>query len=133
MYVVYESPLVMVSDYPEAYEGQPGVEFIEKVPVVWDETRALAGRPGTHIILARRKGETWYVGAMTNGDARDIPVELGFLGVGDYEAQIFADGPDAATDGTSLAVEKKRVMAGDSLALRLAPGGGAAIILTPLR
>ncbi len=133
MYVVYESPLVMVSDYPEAYEGQEGVEFIEKVPVVWDETRGLSGRPGTHVVLARRKGETWYVGAMTNWDGRDIPLELGFLGVGEYEAQIFADGPEAAADGTSLKVEKKRVMAGDLIDLRLAPGGGAAVILTPVR
>lgn len=133
MYVVYESPLVMVSDYPEAYEGQPGVEFIEKVPCVWDETRVLSGRPAEHIVVARRNGETWYVGAMTNWEARDAGLELGFLGVGDYEARVFADGPDAATDGTSLVVETKRVMAGDRLDLRLAPGGGAAVILTPLR
>jgi len=133
MYVVYESPLVMVSDFPEAYEGQPGVEFIEKVPVVWDETRVLAGRPAEHIVVARRKGEAWYVGAMTNWEARNVPLELGFLGVGEYEAQIFADGPDAASVATSLAVETKRVMAGDRLDLRLAPGGGAAVIFAPVR
>jgi alpha-glucosidase len=133
MYVVYESPLVMVSDYPEAYEGQPGMEFIEKVPTVWDETRVLAGKPADMIVLARRKGESWYVGAMTDWEAREIALELAFLGVGEYEAQVFADGPDAATEATSLAVEKKRVMAGDKLDLRLAPGGGAAVILSPIR
>jgi alpha-glucosidase len=133
MYVVYESPLVMVSDYPEAYEGQPGLEFIEKVPTVWDETQVLSGRPGDFIAMARRKGEAWYIGAMTDWEPREIPVKLGFLGVGEYEAQVFADGPDAATEGTSLAVEMKRVMAGDVLGLRLAPGGGAAVILTPKR
>jgi alpha-glucosidase len=133
MYVVYESPLVMVSDYPEAYEGQAGMEFIEKVPTVWDETRALAGAPGKMIAVARRKGDTWYVGAMTDWEAREVPVELGFLGAGEYEARVFADGPDAATEGTSLTVEAKRVMAGDTLALRLAPGGGAAVILSPIR
>ena len=133
MYVVYESPLVMVSDYPEAYEGRPGLEFIEKVPTVWDETRVLAGEPGRHIVVARRSGEVWYVGAMTNWDARNVPLELGFLGVGEYEAHVFADGPEADTDGTSLAVEKRRVMAGDGLDLRLAPGGGASVIFTPVR
>ncbi len=133
MYVVYESPLVMVSDYPEAYEGQPGLAFIERVPTVWDETRVLAGRPASHIAVARRKGETWYVGAMTNWEARDVPIELGFLGVGEYEATVFADGPAAAEDGTSLAVETKTVTAGDRLGLRLAPGGGAAVILSPIR
>jgi alpha-glucosidase len=69
MYVVYESPLVMVSDYPEAYEGQPGIEFIEKVPTVWDETRVLAGAPAKHIVIARRNGTSWYIGAMTNWEA----------------------------------------------------------------
>ena len=83
--------------------------------------------------MARRKGDTWYVGAMTDWESREVPVELGFLGAGEYEAHVFADGPDAATDATSLAVEKKRVMAGDTLTLRLAPGGGAAVILSPIR
>jgi alpha-glucosidase len=133
MYVVYESPLVMVSDYPEAYEGQPGMEFIEKVPTTWDETKVLAGAPAKMIAVARRTGDSWYLGAMTGWEAREVPLELGFLGVGEYEALVFADGAEAATEATSLAVEKKRVMAGDKLSLRLAPGGGAAIILTPVR
>jgi alpha-glucosidase len=133
MYVVYESPLVMVSDYPEAYEGQAGLEFIEKVPTVWDETKVLAGKPGEMIVMARRKGEIWYLGAMTSWTAREVAAGLDFLGVGEYEALVFADGPDAATEGTSLAVGTKKVMAGDTLDLRLAPGGGAAVILTPKR
>ncbi len=88
MYVVYESPLVMVSDYPEAYEGQAGLEFIEKVPTVWDETRVVGGVPAEFVAMARRSGDSWYVGAMTNWDARDIEVPLGFLGAGRrYEAQ----------------------------------------------
>jgi alpha-glucosidase len=133
MYVVYESPLVMVSDYPEAYEGQPGMEFIEKVPTVWDDTRVLGGEPAKWIAVARRKGESWYIGAMTNWDARDIALPLDFLGAGEYEALLFADGLDADKNATSLAIEKKRVTAGDKLALHLAPGGGAATILTPVR
>ena len=131
MYVVYESPLVMVSDYPEAYEGQPGLEFIEQVPTVWDDTKVLAGEPGKYVAIARRKGDSWYVGAMTNWEARDLEVPLDFLGEGDYQATIFADGPNAATDGTSLDISKKTVKAGDRLLLRLAPGGGAAIGVGP--
>jgi len=134
MYVVYESPLVMVSDYPEAYEGQPGLEFIERVPTVWDETRVIAGEPGNYIMIARRKGEAWFIGAMASEwEPRELAFDLDFLGVGEYDAVVFADGPDAATDGTSLAVEKKRVMAGDRMTLRLAPGGGAAAILVSAR
>jgi alpha-glucosidase len=133
MYVVYESPLVMVSDYPEAYAGQPGLEFIEKVPVVWDDTKVIGGEPAKFAAIARKSGDSWYVGAMTNWDGRDIDIPLAFLGAGAaaYEAQIFADGPAAETDGTSLTVSGKRVSAADKLTLHLAPGGGAAIILTP--
>jgi alpha-glucosidase len=133
MYVVYESPLVMVSDYPEAYEGQPGLEFIEKVPSVWDDTRVLAGRPAEHVVLARRSGENWYLGAMTNWDTRDLEIPLDFLGSGEYEAEVFADGPDADKAATSLNIVRKRVTATDKLAVHLAPGGGAAVILTPVR
>jgi alpha-glucosidase len=129
MYVVYESPLVMVSDYPEAYEGQPGMEFIEKVPTVWDDTKVLGGEPGKWIAVARRKGESWYVGAMTNWDARTLELPLDFLAAGDHEAQIFADGADAATIATSLTIEKKSVTAGGKLAVQLAPGGGYASLI----
>lgn len=131
MYVVYESPLVMVSDYPEAYEGQPGLEFIEKVPVVWDDTKVLAGEPAKFVAIARRSGDGWWIGAMTNWDGRDLDLPLDFLGAGEYTATVFADGPAAATEGTSLDIAKRTVRAGDRLTLKLAPGGGAAIILKP--
>jgi len=131
MYVVYESPLVMLSDYPEAYEGQPGLEFIEKVPVVWDETRVLGGEPGRFIAVARQAGNAWYLGAMTNWDGRELELALDFLGAGEFEAQVFADGPDAERTATNLEITKRKVTAADKLGLRLAPGGGAAVILTP--
>jgi len=133
MYVVYESPLVMVSDYPEAYEGQPGLEFIEKVPTVWDDTKVLGGKPAEHVAIARRHGDGWWIGAMTNWDGRDLDLPLDFLGAGEYEATVFADGADAATVATSLEIAKKTVKAGDRLALKLAPGGGAAVMLMPLK
>jgi alpha-glucosidase len=133
MYVVYESPLVMASDYPEAYEGQPGFEFIEKVPTVWDETRVLAGVPAQYIVLARKKGDSWYLGAMTDWEPRTIELPLTFLGAGSYETTIFIDGPDAATEGTSLKIEKAALGAGGTLTLTLAPGGGAAVIFSPLK
>jgi alpha-glucosidase len=132
-YVVFESPLVMVSDYPEAYEGQPGIEFIEKVPTVWDETKVLNGEPGKFVTIARQKGNAWYLGAMTNWDARDLEIPLEFLGSGEYEAQVFADGPDADRIATSLSVTKKRVRASDKLSIHLAPGGGLGVIITPLK
>ena len=133
MYVVYDAPLVMLADYPEAYEGQPGLEFIEKVPTVWDETKVLNGSPGKSIVMARRKGDVWYLGAMTNWEARDLALPLEFLAPGVYEARIFADGPDADSEGTSLTVETKNFKTGADFAAHLAPGGGLAVILTPAR
>ncbi len=128
MYVVYESPLSMVSDYPEIYDHLPEMEFIDKVPTVWDETRVVNGEPAQYITIARRQGDEWFLGAMTNWDARDLEIPLSFLGQGVFEAQIFADGADADKVPTHVAVSSKNVKAGDTLALHLAPGGGAAVI-----
>ncbi len=130
-FVVFESPLEMVSDHPEAYKNQPGFEFIEKAPTVWDETKVLSGEPAQFIAIARKHGDAWYLGAMTNWDARDLRIPLDFLGQGSYEALIFADGPDADKVATSLSTSKKHVKSGDKLNIHLAPGGGLAVILTP--
>jgi alpha-glucosidase len=83
-----------------------------------------------YIVTARQKGDNWYLGAMTNWDARDLEIPLSFLGSGEYEAQIFSDGADADKVATSASVTKKRVTSGEKLAVHLAPGGGAAIIFT---
>lgn len=132
-YVVFESPLTMVSDYPEAYEGQPGFEFIKNVPTVWDKTKVLSGEPPQFITMARQKDNAWYVGAMTNWDPRDLEIPLSFLGSGEFDAQIFADGADADKVATSLSISTKRVKAGDKLNVHLAPGGGLAVILKPAK
>ena len=133
MYVVYESPLVMVSDFPGAYDGQPGVAFIEQVPVVWDDTKVLGGAPGQFVSIARRKGDSWYIGAMTNWDARDLTYALSFLSAGEYDVQLFSDGPNAETDGTDLRISTTRLTSHDRLVLHLASGGGAAVVLTRAR
>lgn len=132
-YVVFESPLTMVSDYPEAYEGQSGFEFIKNVPTVWDKTKVLSGEPPQFITMARQKDNAWYVGAMTNWDPRDLEIPLSFLGSGEFDAQIFADGADADKVATSLSISTKRVKAGDKLNVHLAPGGGLAVILKPAK
>jgi alpha-glucosidase len=132
MYVVYQSPLVMLADYPEAYDHSPGMEFLDKVPTVWDDTKVLNGEPAQYVTIARQHGDAWYLGSMTNWEARDLDLPLDFLGKGEYEARIFADGPDADTVGTSLTISTKRVKPNDKLNVHLAPGGGLAVIFTPL-
>jgi len=131
LYVVFESPLQALVDSPEAYSGQKDFDFLKAVPASWDETRFVNGRVAEYVTLARRSGNDWYVGSITNWTAREIEVPLGFLGKGDYIAEIYADGPDAAASPQHTLIEQKRVNAGSRLKLDLASGGGAAIRLRP--
>lgn len=125
MYVVYESPFAVVSDSPEQYENVPAAQFLRDVPASWDETRAIEGAIGEHIVLARRSGKDWYVGAMTNEQARTLQVPLTFLDKGTWTATIYADG--AAP--TEVNIETRKLTRNDSLQLQLAASGGAAIRL----
>jgi alpha-glucosidase len=133
MFVVYESEFQIVSDSPEAYEGQKELDFLRVVPASWDETRVLNGVPPKYVTIARRHGNDWYLGSLTDGDARELDVPLTFLGSGAYDAEIYADGPNAATQPKDSVVEKRRVDARTVLKLKLAPGGGSAIRLVPAR
>jgi alpha-glucosidase len=126
-YVIYQTPFQMVSDSPQAYKDKPEFRFIREVPVVWDQTRALAGRPGEFATIARSNGKDWYLGSITNWTARDVQVPLSFLGEGRYEAEIYADGADADTQPTHVTITTKPVVSTDSLTLHLAPGGGCAV------
>ncbi|WP_284614972.1 glycoside hydrolase family 97 protein [Aquabacterium humicola] len=128
MFVVYDSPLQMVSDDPAAYRGEPGFDFIRRVPTAWDETRFLQGEPGRDIVLARRAGEAWYVGATTSDEACTQRVPLDFLPPGPYRATAWEDGEVARELRRSVRTVKR----GDVLTLRLAPTGGAAVVLEPL-
>ena len=133
LFVIMESELQIVADNPAAYEGQKELDFIRAVPASWDETRVVGGVPGKYATFARRRGDEWFVGSITNGEARDLDLPLSFLGSGQYDAEIYADGPNAATQPKDSAVEKRRVDAKTVLKLKLAPGGGNAIRLAPVR
>jgi alpha-glucosidase len=131
LYVVLESPLMMVSDYPEHYAGQHDFEFIKQVPTTWDEVRVLNGRPRENITLARRSGKDWFVGSITNWDERTAKVPLSFLGDGKYVAEIYADAPDAATEATHTAFTKQPVDRNTVLDVHMVSGGGNAIWIHP--
>lgn len=129
LYAIYESPLQMVSDYPEAYQGQRDFDFVKAAPTVWDETRVLGGGPGEYIAIARRHGSEWFVGAITGTVGREIDVPLEFLGRGNFSAEIYTDAPDAAANPKHTVTEKRQVDAATTLHLKLAASGGAAIRL----
>jgi alpha-glucosidase len=128
MYVLYDTPIPMLSDMPTAYEREPGaLEFLKSVPTTWDETVGLDGKIGEWALLARRKGAEWWVAAMTDWDHRTVDLETAFLGSGSWEATIWADGPNADKVGTDYRRTTAAVTAGQRLRLDLAPGGGASV------
>ena len=131
LYVVLESPLMMVSDYPEHYAGQHDFEFIKQVPTTWDEVRVLDGIPMENITVARRSGRDWYIGSLTNWDARDLLVSLDFLGAGQYIAEIYSDAADADKEPTHTAFRTLGVNQHTILTSHLASGGGYAVWIHP--
>lgn len=132
MYVVFFSPLQMLSDFPEDFDHSAGMEFLDRVPTVWDETRVPLGDPGEYIAVARRKGKTWYLGAMTDWTPRDLDIPLTFLGPGRYRVDLYTDGPRADRDAKSLATRAVELAASDHLRVHLASGGGLAGVLSPV-
>jgi alpha-glucosidase len=132
MYVVYFSPLQMLSDYPEAFDHNPGMDFLDQVPTVWDETKVPLGDPGEYIAVARRKGDTWYLGGMTDWSPRELQIPLSFLGPGTFHAHLWTDGPKADTDATDLSTSEANFTSSDHLSVHLASGGGVAATFTPV-
>jgi alpha-glucosidase len=132
MYVVYLSPLQMLADTPTKYRKNPEcMPFLSTVPVTWDETVVLHAEVGKSLAVARRKGDTWYLGAMTDWTPRELTADLSFLGKGSYSLNYWQDGPNAATEATDTDVGTSTVSAKSKLTLKLAPGGGYAAILEP--
>ncbi|MEO5593788.1 MAG: glycoside hydrolase family 97 protein [Chitinophagaceae bacterium] len=124
MYVVLESYLGMVCDYPEAYEGQPGFEFLKEVPTVWDETKALDAEVSGFITIARRKNADWFIGSITNHEERTLHISFDFLPKGKYEAVIYTDAPDANRDPNKLVKQTRIITNQDNITVQLKKGGG---------
>jgi alpha-glucosidase len=138
LYVVLYSPLQMAADLPENYQGEPAFQFIRDVAVDWDTTRVLDGRIGDYVAVARRErgGPAWFLGAITDEEARTLDVPLTFLTPGRrYVAEIYADGPKAdwLDNPLPLSITRRTVTSATRLQLRLAPGGGQAIRIRPAR
>ena len=131
MYATFEAPLQMLADSPTKYEReQECTDFISRIPTMYDETVAIDGRMGEYTVVARRKGDTWYVAAMTDWTARNLTIDLSFLGEGTYEAEIFSDGVNAEKEATDYKHTKQSVKAGDKLDVHLASGGGWTALIT---
>lgn len=125
MYVVYESPLQMLCDSPTNYmREEECMKFLGPVPAVWDRTIALDAKVGSYVLMARKSGEEWYVGGMTDEEGRTLPLDLSFLGEGAWTAEIWQDGINADRNGNDYKHVTQAVSAGTTLHVRMAPGGG---------
>jgi len=138
LYVVIYSPLQMAADLPENYVGKPAFQFIRDVAVDWETSKTIDGRIGDYVIVARKakNSDDWFLGAITDEEARTFNVPLNFLTPGRrYTAEIYADGPGASWVDNPLpvSISKRTVDSRTSLSVVLAPGGGQAIRFTPAR
>jgi len=133
MYAIYYSPLQMVPDYPEAYEAAPDeFAFIKDVPTVWDDTKVLAGHPGDFIVMARRKGQNWYMGSMTDENPRKLSVPLSFFDQGTkYTATIYSDALDADKYPEHVILSEIGVTSSTFLSVTMVGGGGHAVSIKP--
>jgi alpha-glucosidase len=134
MYVVYESPLQMLSDSPSNYMREPeAMEFLAAVPTVWDDSKALDGKVGEYVAIARRNGADWYVGAMTNWTGRDMEIDFSFLPEGKFEMSAYQDGANADRMGSDYKLVKTPVTRESKLKIAMAPGGGWAARIQPAK
>ncbi|MGD0340986.1 MAG: glycoside hydrolase family 97 protein [Bacteroidales bacterium] len=125
LYVIYESPLEMLADSPSNYmKEQECTDFIVKVPVVWDDIKVLDAKIGDYLLLTRRSGKEWYVGALTDWTRRDLELDLSFLPAGDYTMEIFRDGINADKYAQDYKHLRTDVKSGGKIQITLAPGGG---------
>jgi alpha-glucosidase len=124
LFVLYQSPVVVACDLPAHYRNQPGADFLKIVPTVWDETRVLEAEVPESAIVARRSGNDWFIGALTDDKPRALNVPLHFLRSGRYRLTVWADAKDTEVQAEHLETEHRMVSAADSLVISMAPNGG---------
>jgi alpha-glucosidase len=125
MYVIYESPLQMLADSPSHYLREPEImNFLGPVPAVWHDTRVLQAKMGDYVVVARRHGQNWYVGAMTDWTPRELQIDFSFLPPGSFQMQAYEDGVNADRSGSDYKTSSSVVTKNTKLNIKLAAGGG---------
>ena len=125
LFVVLESPMQMLPDSPsDYYQERECTEFMSKIPVEWDDLKVLEVKIGDYTILARKKGENWYIGAITDWDSREFEIDFSFLSDGIYEIEYIEDGINAAERAIDYKRKTRNITNKDKIEIKLAPGGG---------
>lgn len=131
-FVIYESPLTVFCDHPKHVLGQPGSDFLKIVPTVWDDTRFIDGYPGEYIVLAKRSGKNWFIGAMTNSMSRTITIPTSFLAAGKYVLDYWQDAKEAEKIPAKLEKKSRIIEAGNTIKIPMVSGGGYVAIIRSL-
>jgi alpha-glucosidase len=131
-FVIYESPLTVVCDHPDNILNQPGSEFLKIVPTVWDDIRFLGGYPGDYVSIAKRSGESWFLGVMNNSTSKTVEVKTDFLPEGTYEAETWADGKNADKTPTEIKKSVIKFKSGGMLKVPMAKNGGFVAVIKKL-
>ena len=134
MYILYFAPLQMLCDSASEYLKSPEIlKFMAETPTTWDETKVLEGKIGKYVVIARRSGEDWYIGGMCDWDGKEVDIDLSKILLPDteYKAEIISDGANAGRVGTDFKYCVKSLTSADKLKLKMAPGGGFAVKLSP--
>jgi alpha-glucosidase len=134
LYVMYESPMQMLFDSPTNYmREQECTDFLVKVPVVWDDLLVLDAKITEYLLLTRRSGNDWFVGAVTDWTARDLELDLSFLPEGEFSMEIFCDGINADRHAQDYRHLTTIVKQGEKLKISLATGGGWLAKISPIK
>lgn len=131
LFVIFESGLQMLADNPTLYyRNEDCTKFITDVPVTWDETRALEAKAGEYALVAKRKGNKWYIGGMTNNTERQLEISLDFLNAGtSYKMTSFEDGINAGRQAMDYRRKESHVKSGDKIQIKMARNGGFAAVI----
>lgn len=133
MYVIYESGLQMFCDNPTNYLKNPETtDFMSQIPVTWDQTHVLHAKVGEYLALARRNGDEWYIGAMTNEQSRDMDFLLDFLPKGNYTITIMEDGINVDKNAQDFRISTHSITSTDKIELHMAGGSGWTAIIKPV-
>lgn len=122
MYIVYQNHLPMMADYPAAYRGQVGLDFLVDIPTTWDEIRVLHAEMGKCLVIARRSGTSWFVGGMTAEEPRTLHLPLDFLGEGSFHADVYTD--DTAKGPTALLFSEQTSSSNETFDIAMPASGG---------
>lgn len=131
LFVIFESGLQMLADNPTLYyRNEDCTEFLTSVPVTWDETRALEAKAGEYVVVAKRKGDKWFIGGMTNNNERQFEIDLSFLNTGkSYKITSFEDGINAGHQAMDYRKKESQVKSGDKIQIKMVRNGGFAAVI----